>query len=323
MGIASPLPRPEAAGLFSMMWNRSADMEKDGIETSGPEKGGTVQAVERALELLELLAAHPQGARLADLAQGTGLAPSTAHRLLTTLERRGFAQFGTTNRHWHIGRKAFTVGIAYTRWQSFIAAATPFLRRLRDLSRETANLGVLEEGEVITVAQVESREIIRAIASPGGRAPVMNSGMGKAIIASWPDEAIEALVQRHGLRPATEHSLRTRAAVKAEIGQTRARGYAFDNEEFTIGMRCVAAVVWSPFGEPVGALSVSALAARLRQEDMAAMGENVRRLAAELTEIMGGKAPDTPYGVVCSVRPEPAQGGPSTAEPADPSHPHG
>ena len=296
-------------------------MEKNSDENSGPEKGATVQAVERALELLELLATHPDGARLGELAHDAGLAPSTAHRLLTTLERRGFAQFGTANRHWHIGRKAFTVGIAYTRWQSFIAAATPFLRRLRDLSRETANLGVLEEGEVITVAQVESREIIRAIASPGGRAPVMNSGMGKAIIASWPDDAIEALVQRHGLRPATEHSLRTRAAVKAEIAQTRARGYAFDNEEFTIGMRCVAAVVWSPFGEAVGAISVSALAARLRQEDMPGMGENVRRLAAELTEIMGGKAPDTPYGAVCAARPEPAQIAPAANVPLSPAAP--
>ena len=301
------------------------DMEKNGTdirtsEKDGQEKGGTVQAVERALELLELLAAHPQGARLSELAQEAGLAPSTAHRLLTTLERRGFAQFGTANRHWHIGRKAFTVGIAYTRWQNFIAAATPFLRRLRDLSRETANLGVLEEGEVITVAQVESREIIRAIASPGGRAPVMNSGMGKAIIASWPDEAIETLVQRHGLRAATEHSLRTLAAVKAEIALTRARGYAVDHEEFTIGMRCVAAVVWSPFGEPVGALSVSALAARLRQEDMAAMGQNVRRLAAELTEIMGGKAPDTPYGLICSARAEHGANEAAAHVPLDPAY---
>ncbi|MBV0890950.1 IclR family transcriptional regulator [Paracoccus sp. Z118] len=255
------------------------------------ESTGTVQSVDRALALLEALATHTEGARLTALAKQVGLAPSTAHRLLTTLERRGFAQFDGVASRWHIGRKAFAVGVAYTRWQSFIAAATPFLRRLRDLSRETANLGVLEDGEVITVAQVESREIIRAIAPPGGRAPVMNSGMGKAIVATWPDDAIAELVERHGLRPATSRSLVTMEAVRAEIDLIRARGYAIDDEEFTPGMRCVAAVVWSPTGDPVGAISISALAARLPPKDLAAMGENVRRAADELTDVMGGKRP--------------------------------
>ncbi|RWR15580.1 IclR family transcriptional regulator [Paenirhodobacter populi] len=252
------------------------------------EKTGTVQAVDRALHLLETLAAHPDGVRLSDIARQVGLAPSTAHRLLTTLEQRGFAQFDTAKTHWHVGRKAFVVGVAYTRWQSFIAAATPYLRRLRDMSRETANLGVLEDGEVITVAQVESREIIRAIAPPGGRAPVMNSGMGKAIVATWPDAAIEDLLARHPLRPMTRHSLHSPEAVWQEIALIRARGYAFDNEEFTIGMRCVAAVVWSPAGDPVGALSVSALAARLGEADMAALGEKVRDQARALTGVLGG-----------------------------------
>lgn len=255
------------------------------------EKTGTVQAVDRALMLLEALALKPAGTRLSDLAREAGLAPSTTHRLLTTLERNGFAQFDPARTKWHVGRKAFAVGVAFTNWQSFIAAAMPFMRRLRDATRETANLGILEDGEVITVAQVESREIIRAIASPGGRAPVMNSGMGKAIVATWPDEAIAALVARHGLRTLTRHSLRSMAEVRDEIERIRERGYAYDNEEFTPGMRCVAAVVWSASGEPLGGLSVSALAVRLSAADMPAMGERVRAQALELTRVMGGRPP--------------------------------
>lgn len=265
-----------------MMRNRTLKMEKP---------TGTVQAVDRALALMELLAAHPDGARLTLLAKRAQLAPSTAHRLLTTLERRGFAQFDVGNSHWVVGHKAFAVGIAFTRWQSFIAAAMPFLRRLRDYSHETANLGILEEGEVITVAQVESREIIRAIASPGGRAPVLNSGMGKAILATWPDEAVDAFIERNPLQPKTRHSLRTAEEVKAEIATIRERGFACDNEEFAYGMRCVAAVVWDPYAEPIGAISISALANRLPQTGMAAMGETVLATAKELTSVMGGVVP--------------------------------
>lgn len=251
---------------------------------------GTVQAVERALTLMELLAEHPDGARLTLLAKRAQLAPSTTHRLLTTLERRGFAQFNVANSRWVVGRKAFAVGVAFTRWQSFIAAATPFLRRLRDFSRETANLGVLEEGEVITVAQIESREIIRAIASPGGRAPALNSGMGKAVIATWPDEAVAAFAAQHGFHPRTDRSLRKVEDLMAEIAVIRERGFAFDNEEFVSGMRCVAAVVRDPYAEPIGAISISALASRLPQSGMAAMGEAVLKAADELTSVMGGVA---------------------------------
>lgn len=255
------------------------------------ENSGSVQSVDRALGLLEALALQAEGIRLSDIAREVGLAVSTTHRLLTTLERRGFAQFDPATSRWHIGRTAFTVGVAYTRWQSFIAAAMPFLRRLRDASRETANLGILQEGEVITVAQVESREIIRAIAPPGGRAPVMNSGMGKAIVATWPDEAIEALVKRHGLRPLTPRALRSIEAVHREIAQIRAQGYAYDDEEFTLGMRCVAAVVWLPTGEPAGAISVSALVARMSSRQLAETGVKVREMARELTAVMGGRIP--------------------------------
>lgn len=250
---------------------------------------GTVQSVDRALQLLELLAANAGGIRLSDLARQAGLAPSTTHRLLTALEQRGFAQIDPSRAQWHVGRRAFTVGIAYTHWQSFIAAAMPFLRRLRDATRETANLGVLQEGEVITVAQVESREIIRAIAPPGGRTPVMNSGMGKAIAASWPDAVIADFVQRYGLHPKTRNSLATLGAVQAQVQAIRAQGYAFDDEEFTAGMRCVAAVVWLPSGEPAGALSISALAARMSESDLHKAGAKVKRLADELTQVLGGK----------------------------------
>ncbi|WP_068298277.1 IclR family transcriptional regulator [Pararhodobacter sp. CCB-MM2] len=256
------------------------------------ETTGTVQSVDRALALLEALGGRAEGARLSDLAREVGLAPSTAHRLLTTLERNGFAQFDPNHTRWHVGRKAFSVGVAFGNWQSFIAAAMPFLRRLRDTTRETANLGILQESEVITVAQVESREIIRATASPGGRTPVLNSGMGKAIIATWPDDAIEALVDRHGFRPLTRHSLHDREALWSEIARIRKRGFAYDNEEFTRGMRCVAAVVWSPSGEPLGGLSVSALSLRLAQADMPALGARIRDQALALTAVLGGRPPE-------------------------------
>ncbi|WP_412564938.1 IclR family transcriptional regulator [Thalassobius sp. MITS945101] len=168
----------------------------------------------------------------------------------------------------------------------------PFLKRLRDTTRETANLGVIEDGEVVTLSQVESREIMRAISPPGGRVPVMCSGMGKAILATWEDTAIDRAIERHGLRAMTKRSLTSPDAVHSEIRNIRQRGYALDDEEFVMGLRCVAAVVWGPSGEPACAISVSGLASRMTPEKVQQTGVTVQRLARELTEVLGGKAPD-------------------------------
>lgn len=242
-----------------------------------------VQSVDRALTLLELIARDPEGSRLSDLARAAGLAPSTTHRLLTALEQRGFAQSDAATGRWHVGRGAYTVGAAWGTARSLLAPAMPHLRRLRDATRETANLGVIEGGHVITIAQAESREIMRAISTPGGGTPIFCSGMGKAIVATWKDDQIDHLIDRHGLTASTARSLTKRETVHAEIARIRAEGYAIDDEEYVIGLRCVAAIVIGPGGEAIAALSVSGLAARMTPEKVARCAELVSETAAELS----------------------------------------
>lgn len=255
------------------------------------EKDG-VQSVVRALSLLRLMAQGEGGARLSDLARAAGLPVSTAHRLLTTLEQQGFAQFHPSDSAWHVGRDAFSTGMAYGRRLSFVAPALPLLRRLRDATRETANLGILDDDHLVTVSQVESREIRRALSPPGRRVPVFSSAMGKAILATWRDEDVLALAERTGLPPLTSKSLRSPQAAMEDIARTRARGWALDDEEFNLGMRCLAAVVWSPQGEAACAISISGAATRLPADRLDQMGERVAQAAAQLTELLGGTPPD-------------------------------
>ena len=250
-----------------------------------------VQSVARALALMRLLAQEDGGSRLSDVARAAGLPVSTAHRLLTTLEQQGFAQFEPASSLWHVGRDAFTVGLAYGRRLSFVAPALPLLRRLRDATRETANLGILDDDHLVTVSQVESREIRRALSPPGRRVPVFSSAMGKAILATWRDQEVLALADRAGLPPLTTKSLRSREAALAEIARTRARGWALDDEEFNLGMRCLAAVVWSPQGEAACAISISGAAVRLTEDRLEPLGALVAQAAEELTGVLGGVAP--------------------------------
>lgn len=254
-------------------------------------KPASVQSVSRALNLLTILGKSDDGQRVSDIARQADLAVSTAHRLLTTLEQHGFAQFDPDNALWHVGRQAYAVGAAYGRRRNFVAAALPFLRHLRDTTRETANLGILEDDMLVTVSQVESREIMRAISPPGGRVPAFCSGMGKAILSTWPDSDIAAYAARTGFRPLTTKSHRDLASAMDDIARIRARGYALDDEEHVTGLRCLAAPVYSTQGEAICAVSISGLAARLSDSRLPEAGATVARAAAELTAKLGGVAP--------------------------------
>ncbi|WP_404404985.1 IclR family transcriptional regulator [Pelagibacterium halotolerans] len=254
-------------------------------------RSGTVQSVERALAILEVLGEDEEGWRLTDLAARTGLSASTVHRLLTTLEQRRFVQFDRTDGMWHVGRTAFTVGSAFARERNFVAPALPVLRSLRDQTRETANLGIIDEGEVVVLTQVESREIMRAITRVGGRAPVISSGMGKAILASYPKADVDAVIKRFGMRKSTGNTITDRKRLDDDLTATRARGYAIDDEEYVLGLRCVAAVVYSANAEALCAISVSGLSARVTEERLETLGRLVAEAAQELTGLLGGTAP--------------------------------
>lgn len=252
--------------------------------------GGRVQAVDRALILLEALAQDDRGLRLTELSKRTGLSLTTVHRLLTTLEQRRFVQFSPADSAWHVGLQAFAVGSAFSRERNFVAPAMPFLRRLRDQTRETANLGVVEDGEIVLLTQVPSHEIARAISTVGGRTPMTASGIGKAILSSYSSATVHAVVRQRGMRRVTRTTLGTVEALECELADARRNGYAIDDEEFVPGLRCVAAPVYNDKAEVVCAISVSGLPLRMAPERLPKLGRLVARTANELTTALGGRS---------------------------------
>jgi len=265
-------------------------MATNAIRTAA-ERKGSVQSIDRALHLLEILGEDEEGCRLTDLATRSGLSPSTVHRLLTTLERRRFVQFDQTDGLWHVGRQAFQVGSTFARQRNFVAPSLPYLRRLRDQTRETANLGVADDGQVIFLAQVESREIMRAITRVGGSTPMVNSGMGKAILAAYGPPDIATILGTHDMHRLTANSITRAADLREELLRIRRQGYAVDNEEFLTGLRCIAAVVYNNQAEPLCAISVSGLSQRLTDERIQNIGPLVAATARELTLALGGRLP--------------------------------
>ena len=260
-------------------------------EADHEARDGGVQSVDRALSILETLAEDDAGYRLSDLAVRTGLSASTVHRLLATLESRRFVQFDRTESKWHVGARAFTVGATFARRRNFSAQAVPYLRKLRDLTRETANLAVVDDEFIVVLTRAESREIMRSLTQVGGRVAMVASGVGKAVLATWSDDDVNAIIHRQGMPRLTEKSIVRPSDLFKELETIRRQGFAVDDEEARIGLRCIAAVVFNDCGEPLAAISVSGMTSRVTEERVPALGRAVSEVAAELTVALGGVMP--------------------------------
>lgn len=254
-------------------------------------RSGQVRSITRALAILRALAAASDGLTLSETAERSGLAPSTAHRILTTLESERFVRFDASAGMWQVGVAAFTVGSAFARNRDVIGLARPYLRRLMEVTGETANIFVESGGEVICMAQVESRHTMRAITQVGGRVKMHWSGAGKALLAAMPDERVARILAEHGQPRATPQTLTTPEALMANLATIRTRRFAHDAEEFTDGLRCLGVALFNELGRPVAALSISGPTARVTPARLPALEELLGQVADEIMRDFGGRAP--------------------------------
>lgn len=256
-----------------------------------PERSDQVQSLVRALTLVNRLAESDEGVSLTEVAQQVGLSPSTAHRLLTTLEQERYVHFDVERRLWSVGVQAFMTGNAFLKTRTLVSLARPAMRLLMEDSEETVNLAVEDQAAAVYLAQVECRQMMRAFARPGGRVPLHCSSVGKALLSAMPDASLSKILHRQGLPRLTVKTLNTTAALRDDLARSRERGYAVDDEEHAVGLRCIAAVIFNESQEAVAAVSVSGPMARIPDDRIPLLGEKVRSKADAITAQFGGRLP--------------------------------
>jgi IclR family acetate operon transcriptional repressor len=250
-------------------------------------EANTIQSLDRALAILESLAGA-DGASLSELSERAGQSPATTYRVLSTFLLHDMVSFDKEMQLWHVGPGAFRIGSVFLSRTNILAATRPIMQRLMRLTGETANLGIERDGRVMFISQVETPQTIRAFFAPGTLSPMHASGIGKVLLAHYPAERVEAIIERHGMQGFTPRTLTDRAQLFDELAGIRERGFGVDDEEAAEGMRCVASPVKNAYGEPVAGLSVSGPGFRLTRPRIAEVGASVASLAAEATKAMGG-----------------------------------
>ncbi len=238
---------------------------------------GGVQSVHRALDLLEVVAARGGTLTIGEIAAVAAVPLPTAHRLLATLVDRGYMR-QTPDRRYALGFRLVPLGASANSMVG--AGAERVLGRVVDALGETANLAMLDGDRVAYVAQVPGRHSMRMFTEVGRRVHPHCTAVGKALLSVSSDDDVRALLGRTGLPRHTSHTLTSADQFLDQLVEVRERGYALDEGEQEVGVRCVAVRV--PGATLQMALSVSGPAPRMTDELLAEAVPVLRSAADEL-----------------------------------------
>jgi DNA-binding IclR family transcriptional regulator len=243
----------------------------------------TIQVLARAFSLLDVLASYPDPVQLKELSERTGLHPSTAHRILNDLAAGRFVDRPEAGSY-RLGMRLLELGnLVKARLDVRDAAIGP-MRELHKLTLQPVNLSVRQGDEIVYIERTYSErsgmQVVRAV---GGRAPLHLTSVGKLFLANDDPVRVRAYATRTGLAGHTRNSITDLARLERELAVVRSNGYARDDEELELGVRCMAAAIYDDQGKLVAGLSVSAPADRLEE----AWIERVKQTATQISVALG------------------------------------
>jgi IclR family acetate operon transcriptional repressor len=253
---------------------------------SSAPQGNGVQSLERALDILELLGRSDVELGVTEIGPSAGLANGTAHRLLATLTRRGYARQNPETRKYALGLKA--LALSTSAQERLGPLARPFLTELMEVSQESSNLASLDKNSVVYIDQVPAPRMVRMFTEPGNRAFPHATGTGKVLLAYQPEEVVDSIVRQNGLPRFTPHTITDAGRLKDELNDIRKQGYALDSEEREEGVRCLAAPVFGPYGRVLAAMSISGPASRLNETRLQELIPHITGIAHKFSHSLNG-----------------------------------
>ena len=265
--------------------------------------GRTIQSVDRALDVLEVLASSGAELPLGEIAARSGLNSSTCHHLLSTLAVRGYVGQSRRGRTYFLGTKILELSSSRVRQFNLVDVAMPELRRLNQETRETVHLAVMQGHELTTLAILESPHPIRVATDAAGKANAAHAtATGKAILAWLPEMEIARVIAEKGLTAFTDETITNIADLMEDLRLVRRNGFSLDSEEFQPGVICVGSAIRDHLGAVIGSIGCSMPQMRAGDDILDKTKQAVRECARVLSELLGSPK-DSPAEQPGTVRP--------------------
>lgn len=253
-----------------------------------PKKKGPapVGVISKVFQILEAIQGAPSGLPLKSICALTRINKSTAHRFLKHLELDGYL-IHTGSGVYLIGPRLAQMAVRVNHRATLQAASQPILWELWKSTRETVNLAVLDQATVLYVDVLESPHEFRLSSRVGTRRQLHATALGKALAAFLPEEQIEGTLGAITFQPLTPKTIMNLVQLRQELQKIRQQGYAVDDEETTLGARCVSAPILGAGQQAIAAISVSGPVTRIAPSQVAAIAQAVIKAAAAISAAMG------------------------------------
>lgn len=249
-----------------------------------------VQSLERGLSVIRALSA-PEPQTLSDVARATGLTRAASRRFLLTLQQLGYVHLSGTR--FQLTPQVLELGYAYLSSLTLPEVAQPHLERLVEEIHESSSVSVLDGTDVVYVARVPTRRIMRVAISVGTRFPAYATSMGRVLLAGLDPDALDAVLADTDLVALTPQTIHKTAALRAELARVREQGYALVDQELEAGLRSIAAPIHARTGAVVAAINVSAHATRTVEDVKTALLPPLLATAAAVERDLAAAMPPT------------------------------
>jgi DNA-binding IclR family transcriptional regulator len=244
-------------------------------------------SLEKALRLIDAVA-KAKSVGLRELAAEMGFPPSTVHRLLAVLTASRYLAQDPESKKYRLSLKFLELGTVVRDDLDVITAARPHMTTLMEATSETVNLAFFDEVGIVYVDQVaNSNSLLRMFTRVGTRAPLHCTGVGKACMAGLPEEFVTDYWCSADKQRYTDKTITDEASLRRELQDVRRLGYAVDDEEMEIGVRCVASAIHQHRSGIVAGVSISGPSSRLTTERIPLVGELVRQAAERISADLG------------------------------------
>jgi DNA-binding IclR family transcriptional regulator len=247
-------------------------------------KTRTVPAVYKALNILELLRDSRAGLTLPELVEESNLAKSSVHYLLVTLERCGYVDRGERSGRYMLGAKLFSMANSAGGNLSLRQRTAPYLSGLRMRTGLTVHLAILEQNEAVLIDRQETSRGSHLASWVGKRMDLHCTAIGKAILAFLPDAEIDAIILKHGLARHNDNTISTSRRLREELDRVVKKGYALDNEEDELGVRCLGVPIFGRDNRPIAAISIAGTTSEISIEDIPRLSNELRQTATAICQ---------------------------------------
>lgn len=243
----------------------------------------TIASVSKAIRVIEFIAAEKE-AGVTEISKGLNYGVSATYHLLNTLKEDNIIVQDKNTKKFKLGLKLWQLGTLAYEENNIADVIQPYLKKLRDITGETANLTIMDNNKIVYVAQEESDRLVRMFTKTGAMAPLHCTGGGKTILAHKSEEIRDEIIDKINFEGFTSKTITDKEKFKEEMDIIKENGYGFDNEEREQGVSCIAAPIFDLSNDAIASISISGPTSRFTEEAKRKWIKDTMDIAKEVTE---------------------------------------